>query len=60
MVRSRHLIAILCLAAAGACSDPKPTTGSLIVTIDGLPAGAESGVTVAGPAGYFKRSLGTA
>ena len=33
---------------------PGPTTGSLVVTISGLPAGVNGAVTVTGPASYSK------
>jgi len=51
VTRFRH-IALAAVFAAGACSDPAPATGSLIVTIGGLPAGVDGSVTVTGPNGY--------
>src|SRR5688572_18243351 len=55
-------IATACLMAALAgCSDSPsgPVTGSLVVTIAGLPADAQNAVTVTGPAGSsYSRVLG--
>jgi hypothetical protein len=50
----RRLLALaLCLLAACGGSDPSgPSSGSLAVAIDGLPAGASADVTVSGPGGY--------
>ena len=47
------------LASCGGHDDdddpaPGPTTGSLVVTISGLPAGVNGAVTVTGPASYSK------
>lgn len=42
------------MAGTAACRDPKPTTGSLIVAVDGLPAGADAGVSVQGPNNFLK------
>jgi glucose/arabinose dehydrogenase len=55
------LLLACCLALLGSCggggSDhppPGPTTGSLTVTIGGLPAGVAGAVTLSGPASYSK------
>jgi hypothetical protein len=43
--------AVLLLAAvlAAACRDPSPSTGTLVVDVTGLPAGAKASVRVTGP-----------
>lgn len=45
---------VLGVLLAAACSDPAPTTGALIVTVDGMPSGAEPSVVVSGPNGFGK------
>jgi len=58
LVTFRHGTAFLiCALVALGCKE-KPTTGSLVVAIDGLPSGANAAVTVAGP-GYSKSVLTT-
>jgi hypothetical protein len=42
----------------GGCKDPSPTTGTLIVSITGLPAGASAAVRVTGP-NLFNELIGT-
>ena len=49
-------ISLLLIATAAACSDPAPTTGSLIVEVTGLPATFEANIVVTGPNG-FQRSI---
>ena len=39
---------------ASACQDPAPTTGSLVVTVNGLPTGATGSVRVSGPNQFFQ------
>src|SRR5688572_3425414 len=39
---------------ASACQDPAPTTGSLVVTVSGLPTGAAGSVRVSGPNQYYQ------
>ncbi len=36
---------------ASACTEPKPATGGLVVTVSGLPSGANASVRVSGPVG---------
>ncbi|MCA9769738.1 MAG: hypothetical protein KC485_13045, partial [Gemmatimonadetes bacterium] len=38
---------------------PAPTTGSLAITVSGLPGGASSAITVSGPGGYSQAVTGT-
>ncbi|MCA0377392.1 MAG: hypothetical protein LCH84_17245 [Gemmatimonadetes bacterium] len=58
LVRMRTLaVATLALTALVACSDdepttPTPTTGTLAITVSGLPNGVNAAVSVAGPNGY--------
>jgi hypothetical protein len=39
---------------ASACQDPAPTTGSLVVTVSGLPSGATGSVRVSGPNQFYQ------
>ena len=48
----RRLPLVLGALLALGCKDPKPTTGTLVVDIDGLPAGAIADVRVTGPADF--------
>src|SRR5712692_2870460 len=41
---------VVCIACGG--SSPTPTSGSLVVTISGLPPGTNASVTVTGPGGF--------
>jgi len=49
-------VAVGWFIGVAACSDPEPTTGTLIVEIDGLPVGSVGQVTVYGP-NAFKQVL---
>lgn len=46
------LLPVLGALLALGCSDPKPTTGALVVNITGLPAGAVADVRVTGPSKF--------
>ena len=50
---------VVLLPAALACSDAPsgPKTGSLSITVSGLPAGAPNAITVTGPAGSYTRTV---
>jgi glucose/arabinose dehydrogenase len=49
-----------CGSGGDGTSQPRgPTTGSLAVTISGLPAGTSAAVTVTGPAGFSRSVTGT-
>lgn len=59
LVRIRALaVAAFALGALAACSDddeptnPTPTTGTLAITVSGLPTGVNAAITVAGPNNY--------
>lgn len=56
LLRRAQFALVLLLAA---CADPAPTTGALILSVDGLPAGAVANVSVTGPNGYVKAVQGT-
>jgi hypothetical protein len=56
--RIRALLLTGALAALG-CQDPAPTTGSLQLTIDGLPSAAQADVFVTGPNSFSKSILST-
>src|SRR4051794_11403779 len=47
MRRDRAIMGALAIAIG--CVDPEPSTGSLVITIDGLPGGAAAAVTILGP-----------
>jgi len=49
---------LICVLVAIGCKD-KPTTGTLVVTIDGLPDGATASVTVSGQNSYSQQVLRT-
>lgn len=51
---SASVALIVCVGCGGSSSQPppSPTTGSLAVTISGLPSGASAGVTVTGPGNF--------
>ncbi|MGH7678735.1 MAG: zinc-dependent metalloprotease family protein, partial [Gemmatimonadaceae bacterium] len=51
-----YLIGVLLL---GACRDPAPTTGTLVVNVSGLPSGANASVRVSGPNQFFQMVRGT-
>ena len=53
ILAKRTLLAVV-VAALAACHDSPtaPSTGSIVVTVDGLPPGVESSVTVTGPNAY--------
>lgn len=53
---SAALLVVLCMALG--CKD-KPTTGDLVVTINGLPGGAPAVVRVTGPGGYDQHVTAT-
>jgi len=63
MIRARTAIAFALLAAAGACksSPSAPTTGSLTITVAGLPAAPAlpAVITVSGVSGYSQPVTGT-
>ncbi len=46
------LVFLSACGGGGSSNPPPPTTGSLAITITGLPSGASAGVTVSGPNGY--------
>lgn len=60
LLNVKSLLLFLALAAVGGCggssgggdSTPPPTTGSLQVTVSGLPNGVNANVTVTGPGSY--------
>lgn len=58
MVSLKHL-SLLAVAFAAACGDPNPTSGSVVVTVDGLPTGAKAAVRLTGPNGYARTLEGT-
>lgn len=56
-IRSRALLLLGSLAAIG-CKD-KPTTGSLVVSVEGLPTTAPAAVRVSGPSAFSQQVLAT-
>jgi hypothetical protein len=56
--RSTTSLSVIALCVVATCSDPAPTTGTLIVEITGLPSSVPAAVVVTGPAG-FQRTLQT-
>ena len=49
---------LFCAVVQMGCRD-KPTTGAIVVTIDGLPSGAPASVSVSGPNDFFQRLTAT-
>lgn len=66
-MRFRALLPLLALAGAAACGsdDPAPTqpttpaNGTLVVTVTGLPAGANAAITVTGPNNFSQTATGS-
>ena len=54
----RRLSLLVCALVTLGCQD-KPTTGDLVVNINGLPAGAPAVVIVTGPGGFLKQVFAT-
>ena len=50
----RSIPLLLGALAAFGCSDPAPTTGTLVVNITGLPSGANAFVRITGPDNFFR------
>jgi hypothetical protein len=58
-MRVARFVALGLLSVGAVCTDPQPTTGALIVEIDGLPAGSAGQVTVYGPNAFKQVLTGT-
>src|SRR3954466_11387048 len=58
-MRFPRMVMVLGLVSVAVCSDPKPTTGTLIVDIEGLPSGAAARVNVIGPNGFLQTLTST-
>lgn len=66
-MRLRAFAPLLALAALAACSSDSPSStgpttpanGSLVVTVNGLPAGANAAVTVTGPNNFSQTATGS-
>lgn len=56
-IRTRAMLLIAALAVVG-CKD-KPTTGSLVVTVNGLPTAAPAAVRVTGPSAFSQQVSAT-
>ncbi|HEU4995609.1 MAG TPA: hypothetical protein VFT29_12355 [Gemmatimonadaceae bacterium] len=56
-IRSRAILLLAALAVVG-CKD-KPTTGSLVVTVNGLPSAAPAAVRVTGPSAFSQQVSAT-
>lgn len=54
MQMRRTILLLAGTLAAFGCKDPAPTTGTLVVTITGLPSGANAFVRITGPDSYFR------
>src|SRR5437867_2031753 len=66
LFRSRSVLAnlrsrvplLICAFLAIGCKD-KPTTGTLVVNVNGLPAGATAAITITGPNSFTQQVLQT-
>ena len=56
---SRRIPILLCTLAAFGCMDPKPTTGDLVISVNGLPAAAVAAISVTGPNDFVKSVTAT-
>lgn len=53
LVHLRGAALLICALVAIGCKD-RPTTGALVLTVSGLPAGARAGISVIGPNQFFQ------
>jgi hypothetical protein len=55
---NRSIAFLLGALLASGCTEPSPTTGGLVITVSGLPAGANASVRISGPT-LFSRLITT-